>query len=90
MQRWNQNFDHEAPARLQMRGNVLEARDLAALGGQVHDRVAHQVASLNVPSTRVVATSPMVTPTPSASGLVRSCATISGDRSIPCTRTPPG
>ena len=32
MQRWNQNFDHEAPARLQMRGNVLEARVLAALG----------------------------------------------------------
>jgi hypothetical protein len=37
----------------------------------------------------VVAKSPTVTPMSSVPGLARSSATMSGDRSIPCTRTPP-
>ena len=43
---------------------------------------------MNLPSTLVVAKSPMVTPMSSSPGLARSSATMSGDRSIPCTRTP--
>ena len=43
---------------------------------------------MNVPPTLVVAKSPMVTPMSSAPGFARSSATMAGDRSIPCTRTP--
>ena len=49
---------------------------------------ATRYASANVPSTLVVAKSPIVTPICSAPGLARSFATIASDRSIPCTRTP--
>ena len=45
-------------------------------------------ASENVPSTRVVAKSPIVAPIRSAPGFSRSFATIASERSIPCTRTP--
>jgi len=45
-------------------------------------------ASRNAPSTFVVAKSPIVTPISSAPGLAWSCATMAGDRSMPCTRTP--
>ena len=41
-----------------------------------------------VPSTVVVAKSPIVTPTSSPPGLARIRATIASDRSIPCTATP--
>ncbi len=37
------HLDHEAPARLEVRGRVLEARDLRVLRGQVHDRVEDEV-----------------------------------------------
>ena len=37
------DLDHEAPAWLQMRGDVLEAGDLLILRRQVHDRVEDQV-----------------------------------------------
>ena len=37
------DFDHEAPARFQVRGDIAEALDLLVLGGQVHDRVEHEV-----------------------------------------------
>ena len=37
------HFDHEAAARLQVRGDVLEARDLRVLRRQVHDRVEDEV-----------------------------------------------
>ena len=40
-----------------------------------------------MPSTVVVAKSPIVTPICSAPGLACSCATIASERSIPCTRT---
>src|SRR5258708_12065561 len=39
----NHDFDHEAPTRLQMRGDIAEARNLLVLGSQVHDRVADEV-----------------------------------------------
>ena len=45
-------------------------------------------ATENVPSTFVVAKSPIVTPIRSAPGLACSFATIASDRSMPCTRTP--
>jgi hypothetical protein len=45
-------------------------------------------ATENVPSTVVVAKSPIVTPMSSPSGFARSLATIAFDSSIPCTRTP--
>ena len=41
-----------------------------------------------MPSTLVVAKSPMVTPMASPPGLARSRATMARDRSIPCTSTP--
>ena len=37
------HFDHEAAARLQVRGDVLEAGDLLVLRRQVHDRVEDEV-----------------------------------------------
>ena len=37
------DLDHEAPARLEVRGDVAEARDLLVLGRQVHDRVEDEV-----------------------------------------------
>ncbi len=43
---------------------------------------------MNVPATLVVAKSPMVTPMSSAPGFTCSSATMAGDSSIPCTRTP--
>ena len=45
-------------------------------------------ASENVPSTVVVAKSPIVTPMSSPPGFARSLATIAFDNSIPCTGTP--
>src|SRR5215467_13113447 len=45
-------------------------------------------ATENVPSTLVVAKSPIVTPTASPPGLARSRATIARDRSMPWTGTP--
>jgi hypothetical protein len=45
-------------------------------------------ASKKVPSTFVVAKSPIVTGISSPPGFSRSFAIIASDRSIPCTRTP--
>jgi hypothetical protein len=45
-------------------------------------------ATENVPCTRAVAKSPMVTPIASPPGLARSRATIARDMSMPCTGTP--
>jgi hypothetical protein len=43
---------------------------------------------VNLPATLVEAKSPTVTPMSSVPALARSSATMSGDSSIPCTRTP--
>ena len=43
---------------------------------------------MNVPSTRVLAMSPIVTGMASPPGLARSCATIALESSRPCTGTP--
>ena len=43
---------------------------------------------MNAPATRVVVMSPIVTSTPSAPGLARSCSTMCGDSSMPVTGTP--
>ena len=45
-------------------------------------------ATENVPSTLVVAKSPIVTPMPPPPGLARSLATMARDMSMPCTGTP--
>jgi hypothetical protein len=39
----NHDLDQEAPAWLELGGDVLEARDLPVLGRQVHDRVEEEV-----------------------------------------------
>src|SRR5205823_11750141 len=50
LKRGNLDLDHEAPARLQMRGNVLEALNLFVLGGEVLDRVVHEVGERERPA----------------------------------------
>ncbi len=48
----NAHLDHEAPARLEVRGDVLEARDLLVLRRQVHDRVEDEVGDRERPLDR--------------------------------------
>jgi hypothetical protein len=76
------------PAELEMRGDVAEALDLLVLRRQVLDRVVDDVRSMNVPSTLVVAKSPIVTPMSSVPGFDFSRSTMADETSIPCTRTP--
>ena len=48
----NAHLDHEAPAWLELRGDVLEARDLLVLRRQVHDRVEDEVGDRERPLDR--------------------------------------
>jgi len=45
----DQDLDHEAATRLQVRGDVPEAGDLRSLRRQVHDRVEHDVGQRERP-----------------------------------------
>ena len=72
----------------EMRGGVLEARDLGILRHQVEDRVEDEIDEPNSPSTRVVAKSPTAMSMSSLPGFARNSATMASELSIPATRTP--
>ena len=60
------DLDQEMATGLEMRGDVLKARDLLVLRRQILDRVVDEVGQTERP---VLAKSPIVTPIPSAPGL---------------------
>ena len=82
-------FDHEAPAGLEIRGHVEEALDLLVLGREVLDRVVHEVGELRTCRPPLWSRSRRLSRRwLAASGFAWSFATIAGDSSMPCTRTP--
>jgi hypothetical protein len=82
------DLDHEAAARLEVRADVLEARDLRVLRGQVVDRVEDEVGeaerALDAGRGEIADRDRDRV----AAGLGAEPATIASERSIPCTSTP--